>query len=66
MWRGATTKKSIKGYSDGVIQQHKKTQPNLPPTNKVTETRARIPSGVKRPAKKMTNEEAKINFINSG
>jgi len=39
MWRGATTKKSIKGYSESVIMNHKKTQPNLPPTSKVTETR---------------------------
>lgn len=38
----------------------------MPPTSKVTETRARIPSGVQRPAKKMTNEEAKLNFVNTG
>lgn len=38
----------------------------MPPTSKVTDTRARIPSGVKRPAKKMTNEEAKLNFVNAG
>ena len=36
MWRGATTKKSIKGYSDAVVTHHKKAQPNLPPTSKVT------------------------------
>ena len=24
MWRGATTKKSIKGYSDAVVTHHKK------------------------------------------
>lgn len=24
MWRGATTKKAIKGYSDAVVAQHKK------------------------------------------
>jgi len=40
MWRGATTKKSIKGYSDQVVTQHKKAQPNLPPTSKITDTRA--------------------------
>ena len=37
MWRGATTKQNIKGYSDSVLNNHKKTQPNLPPTTKVTE-----------------------------
>ena len=26
MWRGATTKKSIKGYSDQVVKQHKQTK----------------------------------------
>ena len=36
MWRGATTKKSIKGYSDAVVTNHKKNQPILPPTHKVT------------------------------
>ena len=25
MWRGATTKKNIKGYSEAVLQNHKKT-----------------------------------------
>tara|TARA_B110000285_G_scaffold233835_1_gene308860 strand:+ start:1416 stop:1670 length:255 start_codon:yes stop_codon:yes gene_type:complete len=25
MWRGATTKKSIKGYSESVVMNHKKT-----------------------------------------
>ena len=41
MWRGATTKQSIKGYSDTVLTHHKKTQPNLPPTHKVTNVGAR-------------------------
>ena len=36
IWRGATTKKDIKGYSDQVLQQHKKKQPNLPSTTIVT------------------------------
>jgi hypothetical protein len=36
MWRGATTKKAIKGYSDAIVANHKKSQPILPPTNKVT------------------------------
>ena len=39
IWRGATTKKNIKGYSDAVISHHKKTQQHLPPTTMVTETR---------------------------
>ena len=30
MWRGATTNKSIKGYSDAVVTNHKRSQPNLP------------------------------------
>jgi hypothetical protein len=36
MWRGATTKKSIKGHADMIVQSHKKNQPILPPTNRVT------------------------------
>lgn len=36
MWRSATTKKGIKGYSNAVVTHHKKTQPNLPPTSKVS------------------------------
>jgi hypothetical protein len=40
MWRGATTKKNIKGYSEAVISHHKKNQQNLPPTTLVTETRS--------------------------
>ena len=32
MWRSATTQKSIKGYSDMVLTQHRIAQPNLPPT----------------------------------
>ena len=39
MWRGATTKKGIKGYSDAVVTHHKKNQQNLPPTSLITETR---------------------------
>ena len=39
LWRGATNKKSIKGYSESVLSHHKKNQQNLPPTNLVTETR---------------------------
>ena len=37
LWRGATTKKGIKGYSNKVLDHHRKAQPNLPPTNMVTE-----------------------------
>ena len=29
MWRGATTNKSIKGYSDAVVQNHKKSITNI-------------------------------------
>ena len=37
MWRGASTKQGgIKGYSDKVVANHKKAQPILPPTSKVT------------------------------
>lgn len=55
MWRGATTKKSIKGYSDAVVQHHKKAQPNLPPTSKVTNPDAAVQrkvsaKGPRRPA----------------
>ena len=39
LWRGATQKKNIKGYSDAVLAHHKKTQQHLPPTHLVTETR---------------------------
>ena len=39
LWRGATTKKNIKGYSDAVVDHHKKTQKQLPPTSMVTDTR---------------------------
>lgn len=52
LWRSATTKQGIKGYSDSLVTHHKKVQPTLPPTTKVTETRTskpRIQSGLKRP-----------------
>ena len=39
LWRGATQKKTIKGYGETVLNHHKKTQQHLPPTNVVTETR---------------------------
>lgn len=39
MWRGATTKKNTKGYAEAIISNHKKAQPVLPPTTKITETR---------------------------
>ena len=32
MWRSATTQKTIKGYSDMVLNNHREKQPNLPPT----------------------------------
>ena len=38
IWRGATTKKKIGGYSDAVVDHHKKTQKNLPPTSMFTDT----------------------------
>lgn len=38
IWRGATTKKKIGGYSDAVVDHHKKTQRHLPPTTMVTDT----------------------------
>ena len=48
IWRGATTKKNIKGYSDAVLANHKQKQPNLPPTNMVTDPNVkpqqRVPS----------------------
>lgn len=37
MWRGATTKKKIGGYSDAVVDHHKKTQKTLPPTSMITD-----------------------------
>lgn len=37
IWRGATTKKKIGGYSDAVVDHHKRTQKQLPPTSKITE-----------------------------
>ena len=63
MWRGATTKRTLgKGYSEAVILSHKQTRSNLPPTNKVTETRTdRIQSGTK--AKQMSQEEAKLSLL---
>ena len=39
MWRGATTKKNIKGYSDAVLNNYKKNQKQLPPTSLITDTR---------------------------
>jgi hypothetical protein len=44
IWRGATTKKNIKGYSDAVINHHKKNQKDLPPTSLVTDTSKMISS----------------------
>jgi len=38
IWRGATTKKKIGGYSDAVVEHHKKTQKHLPPTSMITDT----------------------------
>ena len=49
MWRGATTNKSIKGYGDSVITNHKKTQSNavkpaagLPPKSSASSKRPPI------------------------
>ena len=53
LWRGATTKTGIKGYSSRVLDHHRKAQPNLPPTSMVTE-------GVQNKKKKpisMTNRQ---------
>ena len=33
MWRSANPQKQITGYSQMVLQQHRKQQPNLPPTS---------------------------------
>ena len=38
VWRSATTNKKIKGYSDIVLEHHKKVQPNLPPTTLILNT----------------------------
>lgn len=35
IWRSATNKKPIAGYSKKVLDNHKKLQPNLPPTSLV-------------------------------
>ena len=62
LWRGASTKKDIKGYGNAVVDHHKKAQPNLPPTHVVTDPSGnanrmkqvaagatkRVPSGVRR------------------
>ena len=37
-WRGATTKKKIGGYSNAVVDHHKRVQKHLPPTSMVTGT----------------------------
>lgn len=37
LWRGAATSKCLnKNYAEQIVEDHKKKQPNLPPTNKVT------------------------------
>ena len=42
LWRSATTKKQISGYSDAVMKHHKQsTGGTLPPTSQVTETRVK-------------------------
>lgn len=38
MWRSATNKKPIAGYSKKVLENHKKIQPNLPPTSMILES----------------------------
>jgi len=35
VWRSATTQKQISGYSQMVLNHHKQTQPNLPPTTMI-------------------------------
>jgi hypothetical protein len=57
MWRSSTTKKPIAGYSKKVLENHKKVQPNLPPTSLILgqEGKEQAPKGkplmggVKRP-----------------
>ena len=62
IWRGATTKKDIKGYSNAVINHHKKTQPNLPNTDKVTEIESK--AAVAKPAIKGQRQTlASKNFL---
>lgn len=59
MWRGATTKKSIKGHADMIVQSHKKNQPILPPTNRVTVVGQSVANaaGIPKPAIKKQNKE---------
>ena len=51
LWRGASTKKDIRGFGNAVVNHHKKVQPNLPATNMVTNPdgnanqRKKLPSG---------------------
>lgn len=59
MWRGATTKKKIGGYSDAVIKHHYKNQTELPPTSLVTDTREKPPS------KQAARTKASNGFISS-
>lgn len=64
IWRGATTKKNIKGYSDAVITHHKKNQQNLPPTTLVTETRSsKLGSQGSQRSFKQTPTSQTKNFI---
>jgi hypothetical protein len=35
LWRSATTQKAIGGYSQMIIDQHRKAQPVLPPTTMI-------------------------------
>ena len=51
MWRGASTKQGIKGYSDKIVNDHKKNQPVLPPTSKVTRTEQAVRKSLQKPTK---------------
>jgi len=66
MWRGATTKTGIKGYSDQIVTNHKKNQPILPPTNVVTRTEApKAKPAVKKAAPIKSGEQTmeSVSFV---
>lgn len=62
IWRGATTKQNIKGYSDQVLTQHKKQQPNLPPTTVVTNVNSQA---AKRPLNAGTSSASNLRRVPS-
>ncbi|CDW91239.1 sam domain containing protein [Stylonychia lemnae] len=60
MWRSATTKQTINGYSQMVLQHHKQKQPNLPPTTLILKD----DESENRNTQKQTNKGMK-GFINT-